>query len=53
MAKAYRTTSYEALCVLRGMTPILIELENQAKIDHNTRGNEKSVKYDTPKHYSQ
>jgi hypothetical protein len=53
IAKAYRTTSYEALCVLTGMTPILIELETQAKIYHNTRGNEENVKYDTPKHYSQ
>jgi hypothetical protein len=39
MAKAYRTTSYEALCLLTWMTPILIELENQAKIYHNNRGN--------------
>jgi hypothetical protein len=39
MAKAYRTTSYEALCLLTGMTPILSELENQTKIYHNTRGN--------------
>jgi len=31
MAKAYRTTSHEALCVLTGMTPVLIELESQAK----------------------
>jgi len=28
MAKAYRNTSHEALCVLTGMTPILIELES-------------------------
>jgi hypothetical protein len=41
MAKAYRTTSYETLCVLTGMTPILIELENQAKIYHNNRGKHK------------
>jgi hypothetical protein len=52
MAKAYRTLSYEPLCVLTGMTPLLIELENQEKIYHNTRGNEESAKYDTPTHYS-
>jgi len=27
MAKAYRTTSSEALCVLTGMTPIIIKLQ--------------------------
>ena len=53
MTKAYRTTSHEALCVLTGMTPILIGLESQAKIYHNTRGNEKGETYDAPKHYSQ
>ena len=53
MAKAYRTTSHEALCVLTGMTPILIELESQAKIYHNTRGNEKGETYDAPKYHSQ
>jgi ribonuclease HI len=30
MAKAYRTTSSEALCMLTGMTPILIKLEEAA-----------------------
>jgi hypothetical protein len=35
------------------MTPVRIELGSQAKIDHNTRGNEKSEQYDAPKHYSQ
>jgi len=39
IARAYRTTSYEALCVLKGITPILIELRNQVKIYYNTRGN--------------
>jgi len=53
MAKAYRKTSHEALCVLTGVTPILIELERQAKIYHNTRGNEKGETYNAPKHYNQ
>ena len=53
IARAYRTTSYEALCVLTGLTPIIIELESQTRIYHNTRGNEKSEEYDAPKHYSQ
>ena len=51
IARAYRTTSHEALCVLTGMTPIHIELESQAIIYYNTRGKEKQ--YDAPKHYSQ
>jgi hypothetical protein len=29
MAKAFRTTSSEALCMLTGMTPILIKLEEE------------------------
>ena len=53
IARAYSTTSHEALCVLTGMTPVLIELEGQAKIYYNNRGNEKSEQYDAPKHYSQ
>ena len=52
IARAYRTTSHEALCVLTGMTPIHIELECQAIIYYNTRGNEKNEQYDAPKHYS-
>ena len=31
MAKAYRTTSSEALCMLTGMTPIIIKLEEIVK----------------------
>jgi hypothetical protein len=31
MAKAYRTTSREALCMLTGMTPIIIKLEEVVK----------------------
>jgi hypothetical protein len=31
IARAYRTTSHEALCVLTGITPILIKLKSQAK----------------------
>ena len=52
IARAYRTTSNEALCVLTGMTPIHIGLESQTIIYYNTRGNEKSEQYDAPEHYS-
>jgi ribonuclease HI len=51
MAKAYRTTSYEALCVLTGNTPILIELENLTQMYHITRRNKLSVSHDAPKDY--
>jgi hypothetical protein len=50
IAKAFRTTLYEALNVLTGITPILIELGNQAKFYHITRGTEQEV-YDAPKDY--
>jgi len=53
IVRAYRTTCHETLCVLTGMTPILIDLGSQAKIYHNARGNEKSEQYDAPKQYSQ
>ena len=53
IARAYRTTSHEALCVQTGMNPIHIELESQAIIYYNTRGNEKSEQYVAPKQYSQ
>jgi len=52
IGRAYCTTSHEAVSVLTGMTPILNELESQAKIYYNTQGNEKSKQYDAPKHYS-
>jgi hypothetical protein len=53
IAKAYRTTSHEAPCVLTGITTILIERGNQVKIYHSTRGNAKSEQYDAPIHYCQ
>ena len=37
IAKAYRTTSHEALCTLTGLTPIVIKAEETAKIYHITR----------------
>ena len=52
IARAYRTTSHEALCVLTGITLILIEMRNQAKIYYNTRGNMQIGLYDAPKLYS-
>ena len=38
MAKAYRTVSSEALCVVTGMTPIHIKIEAAAKLYQHTRG---------------
>ena len=38
MAKAYRTVSSEALCVITGMTPIHIKIEEAAKLYNHTRG---------------
>jgi hypothetical protein len=52
IARAYRTTSHEALCVLTGITPILIEHRKQVKIYYNTRGNTQIGTYDAPVHYS-
>ena len=52
IAKAYRTTSHEALCVLTGMTPIHIELKSQARFYHDTWGNTQKEQYDARKPYS-
>ena len=38
IAKAYRTTSHEAPCVLTGIAVVIIELENTARLYHITRG---------------
>ena len=48
LAKAYRTTSYEALCVLTGITPTRIELENMAKLYNITQGKNQNDLYDAP-----
>ena len=48
IARAYRTISHEALCVLTGITPIQIELRSQAKGYYITRGN---TQIDAPKYY--
>ena len=37
MSKAYRTVSSKALCVITGMTPIHIKIEEAAKLHHHTR----------------
>ena len=50
IARAYRTTSHEVLCVLTGMTPIHIELRNQAKGYYITRRN---AHIDEPKQYKE
>ena len=41
IAKAYRTVSNEALCILTGRTPIAIQIEEAAQICQLTRGNTK------------
>jgi hypothetical protein len=51
IAKAYRTTSHEALCLLTGITPITIELENLARRYHITRRKEQEGAYYVPKDY--
>jgi ribonuclease HI len=51
IAKAYRTTSHKALCMLTGITPVLIELENTAKLYHITRGKNQYGLYDAPLNY--
>ena len=38
IVKAYCTVSNEALCVITGMTPIHIKIEEAAQLYHNTRG---------------
>ena len=38
IAKAYRTTSNEALCTLTGLTPIVIKAEEEAKIFNIMKG---------------
>ena len=48
MAKAYRTTSSEALCILIGTTPIQIKAEAAAKIYRNIRDKQNNqVEQDT------
>ena len=41
MAKAYRKVSREALCILTGMTPIEIKIEEAVQIYYTTRGNKR------------
>jgi len=38
MAKAYRTVSHEALCVVTGMMPIDIKIEEAARLYQLTKG---------------
>jgi hypothetical protein len=39
VAKADRTVSHEAFCILTGMTPIEIKIEEAVQIYYTTRGN--------------
>jgi hypothetical protein len=41
IAKAYRTVSNEALCILTGLTPIAIKIEVASQLYQLTRGNTK------------
>jgi hypothetical protein len=41
IAKVYRTLSNEALCILTGLTPITIKIEEAAKLYRLTRGSRK------------
>jgi len=48
MAKAYRTVSNEALCILTGMTQIAIKIEEATQLYQLTKGNtNKEAKVDT------
>jgi hypothetical protein len=38
IAKAHRTVSNEALCVLTGLTPIAVNIEEMAKLYEHTKG---------------
>jgi hypothetical protein len=48
--KAYRTVSNEALCILTGMTPIAIKIEEAAQIYQLTRGNTKGEEAQVDSH---
>jgi hypothetical protein len=43
IAKAYRTVSNEALCILSGTTPIVIQIEEAIQFYEITRGNTREV----------
>ena len=43
MAKAYCTASHEALCVLTGMMPIDIKIEEETHLYQLTKGNDKDT----------
>jgi hypothetical protein len=43
MAKAYRTTSNEVLCILTGITPIEIKAEETANVYRITRGKQNNL----------
>ena len=45
IAKAFRTTSNEALCVLTGLTPVVIKAEEAAKL-HNIMRNRQAHEID-------
>jgi len=57
IAKAYRTVWSEALCILTGLTPIAVKLEEVVKLYHLTRGSKKeneTIDHDaTVKHWFQ
>jgi ribonuclease HI len=46
MAKAFRTTSSEALCMLTGMTPIIIKLEEAAHYKIKQRSGQRDIEWE-------
>ena len=60
IAKAFRTTSHEALCVITGLTPITISLSELVQYYNITRGihrspiiNGEEIEIDNEKHYKE
>jgi hypothetical protein len=46
MAKAYRTASSEALCLLTGMTPIIIKLEEVKRYKTKEKSGNRTIELD-------
>ena len=51
--KAYRTTSYEASCIIAGLTPITIELQKIANFYKITRATNQISEIDSTVHYTE
>jgi len=54
IAKAYRTVSNEALCIITGLKPIHIKIKETAELYNIGRGNSyKKLQIDHDKHHKQ